>query len=300
MNDADLRHPSAIPPEDVQAAEAGPRCLVCGAGAAQDESYRPLELYRCTSCGFVFPRPRDSAELQELYGDVYFDEYPGGEAYEEDERQRRYEARLRVALVRRYLTSGRLLEVGAAGGHFLDEARDAGFECVGLEPAPGYAESARERFGLDVRAGFVEDADLPAASFDVVCAWHVVEHLADPRAALERVRTLLHEGGHLLVEVPNIDSVYAKRRRARWFNLDPEHHVGHYSRASLQALLLATGFELLAMETFPMLGYVRPARALRPGNVAVQAKELLDVRTRPRSPHPSKHELLRAFARRPS
>jgi SAM-dependent methyltransferase len=274
-------------------------CWVCGAKAEPDASYSGLELYRCPQCAFLFAPRAAAANLQELYGAEYFDEYPGGESYEEDETQRRYEARIRVALVQRYLRAGRLYEVGAAAGHFLDEARSAGFEVSGIEPARPVAERARARFDVDVQPGFVEQADLAPESFDVVCAWHVLEHLAGPRAALETLRTALRPGGHLLLEVPNVESVYARRRGESWFHLDPQHHVGHYAPRSLQTLLERSGLDVLGLETFPALGYVRPGRALRPASVAVQLKELADVRSTPRRPHPDRHELLRAFARRP-
>jgi SAM-dependent methyltransferase len=273
-------------------------CWVCGAEAEPDASYSGLELYRCPQCAFLFAPQAAAADLQELYGAEYFDEYPGKESYEEDEAQRRYEARIRVALVQRYLRAGRLYEVGAAAGHFLDEARHAGFEVSGIEPAGPVAARARERFGVDVQAGFVEQAGIGPESFDVVCAWHVLEHLAEPRAALAKLHAALRPGGHLLLEVPNIESVYARRRGEAWFNLDPEHHVGHYARRSLQLVLERSGFDVLGMETFPALGYVRPGRALRPASVAVQLKELVDVRSVPRRPHPDRHEMLRAFARR--
>ena len=272
-------------------------CWVCGTEAEPDASYSGLELYRCPECAFLFAPRRAAENLQALYGAQYFDEYPGGEAYEEDEEQRRYEARIRVALVQRYVHAGRLYEVGAAAGHFLDEARKAGFEVSGIEPARPVAERARARLGVDVQAGFVEQADLAPGSFDVICAWHVLEHLAEPRTALEKLRTALRPDGHLLLEVPNIESVYARRRGKSWFHLDPDHHVGHYARRSLGVVLERAGFDVLGMETFPALGYVRPGRALRPASIAVQLKELADVRSAPRRPHPSKHELLRAFAR---
>jgi SAM-dependent methyltransferase len=254
-------------------------------------------LYRCPSCGLLFAPFQSAEELRELYDSEYFEDYAAGESYDEDEEQRRYEARIRVAMLRRHVEHGRVLEIGAASGYFLDEARKAGFEVAGVEPGADVAARARERFGLDVQTGIIENADLPAHHFDAACAWHVVEHLAEPEHALARLREVLRPRGHLLIEVPNIESVYARRWGKRWVNLDLGHHVGHYSRTSLAALLANTGFEVLEMETFPSLGYIRPRRALRPIVIATQAKELLVVRTRPRRPHPWKHELLRAVAR---
>lgn len=268
-------------------------CRACGSPAAPDPSYPGAGLYRCASCGLLFAPggPRAS------YDSDYFERYPGGEAYEADEPQRRYEARLRVELVRRHADGGRLLEIGSAAGFFLDEARRAGFEPVGIEPAREVAEAASRRFGLPVTAALVEDAPLEERAFDVACGWHALEHIPEPAPALERLRGSLRPGGLLVLEVPNAGSVTARRQGMSWFHLDLDHHVAHYAPRSLRALLERAGFAVLATESFPALGYLRPARALHPRSLVAQAKELARVRALPRRPHPWKHELLRAVAR---
>lgn len=275
-------------------------CRLCGHEATIDPKYRSVALRRCSSCGFLFAPDRQEADLRPLYDEEYFESYSGGEAYDEDEAQRRYEARCRVTLLRRFCTGGRLLEIGAAAGYFLREASESGFDVVGIEPVAGVAERARERLGIDIRLGFIEDVALPDASFDAACAWHVVEHLSDPVAAIGHVRRALRPGAFLLLEVPNVESVYARRLLEAWPALEPDYHVGHYGPSSLGTLLERAGFEIQATETFPALGYVRPGLALRPDWIAVQAKELVQVRALPRRSHPSKHEMLRAIARVPS
>ena len=271
-------------------------CWACGSDATPDASWLPVRLHRCGECGLLFAPDRDAGELQDLYDARYFDEYPGGERYEEDPAQRRYEAARRIELVRRYRRSGRLLEIGAAAGHFVEAARDSGFEPIGVEPAADLARAATERLGVPVLAGFIEEVDLPDGEFDVACAWHVVEHLSEPHHALVRLRDALVPGGHLFVEVPNIDSVQATRRRQHWANLDIGRHVGHYTSSALRALLEGAGFDVLMTETLPMRAYLRPGRALRPLELAAAVKELAIVRSHPLRPHPWKHEMLRAVA----
>jgi 2-polyprenyl-3-methyl-5-hydroxy-6-metoxy-1,4-benzoquinol methylase len=275
-------------------------CWACGAPAGADPSWAPLRLHRCPSCGLLFAPDRGAEDLQQLYTAGYFDDYPGGEGYEEDPAQRRHEADRRIELVRRYRAGGRLLEIGAAAGHFVEAAAEAGFEPTGVEPAEALARRATERLGLPVLAGFIEEVDLPESSFDVACAWHVVEHLSDPRAALERVAAMLRPGGHLFVEVPNIASVYAQRRGKDWANLDIRHHVGHYTPRALHALLERSGFSVVATETFPMRGYLRPRRAVRPRELAAAVKEAALLRAHPRRAHPWRHEMLRAVAVTPA
>jgi SAM-dependent methyltransferase len=278
---------------------AATACWVCGGDAAPDPDYSAAELYRCRSCGFLFAARRREEDLKALYDDEYFEEYSRG-SYGADEAQRRYEARLRVELVRRWVTAGEMLEVGSAGGYFLAEAGAAGFQAVGVEPGANVADQSRAHLGVDVKTGTLDEVELADHSFDVACAWHVLEHLAEPRAALERILRVLWPGGHLLMEVPNVGSVRAIRAKVRWLYLDLRHHVGHYAPATASRLLESTGFQVLATETFPMLGYLRPALALQPAHVAMWTRDAIDLRTNPRGSHPSKHELLRVVARVPA
>ena len=57
-----------------------------------------------------------------------------------------------------------------------------------------------------------------------------------------------------------------------------------------------SGFTVVATETFPMRGYLRPGRALKPREVAAAAKEAALVRAHPLRAHPWRHEMLRAVA----
>lgn len=236
------------------------------------------------------------AELHEIYSDRYFEQYPGGESYVDDESQRGFEAAKRIDWIRSYVGGGKLLEVGAADGSFVGEAERAGFEGHGVEPAPGLAERARAR-GLDVRTGFIESVELPAAEYDVVCAWHVLEHITQPHASIRRLREVISDDGFLFLETPNIESVRAKRDGPAWFHLDPENHVGLYSPDQLERLLRDCGFELVDASTLSGFYFLRPGRAVRPAELAARAIETIREQALPSRPHPWKHELLRAVAR---
>jgi SAM-dependent methyltransferase len=269
-------------------------CWACGAVAAPDAAWSPLHLWRCPACGLMFAPERTAEQVKALYDAGYFEAYPGGEAYTEDAAQRRFEAQRRIAWLRGAGAAGRLLEIGAAAGHFVEAAGAAGFDAMGIEPAAALAAEARAR-GVHVEAGFLEDLNLPDGSVHVACAWHVVEHIADPLGALERVRAVLRPGAPFFVEVPNIGSAWATRRGLEWVNLDPPHHVAHYTGTALSALLERAGFTVRTVETISMLAYLRPGRALRPRELAAAARELAVVRA-PRRRHPWRHELLRVVA----
>jgi len=270
-----------------------PRCPICGGPGAPEDRFGPAPLARCTSCAFTFLEgPVDPA----LYGNEYFAEYAGGD-YLAEEPQRRHESRLRLDLLAHVeQPPGRLLEVGAAAGFFLDEARQRGWDVCGIEPNEAMAAHARDALGLDVRAGLLGEVELPAERFDAACAFHVVEHIDAPLDALLAVRAALRDGGHLLVEVPNAESAAARRRGADWQPLDLPYHVGHHGPRSLRTLLERAGFEVLRIDTVPFALYGARGRAklLVRGLVeGLRAGAVL-----PAGPHPTGHQLLRAVARR--
>ena len=78
--------------------------------------------------------------------------------------------------------SGRLLDVGCGSGAYGASLIRLGWEVYGIEPDAAAAERAR-RCGLCVVQAGVAACELPAASYDVVTLWHVLEHLDEPLAA---------------------------------------------------------------------------------------------------------------------
>jgi SAM-dependent methyltransferase len=273
---------------------APPTCPLCDGPTRPEARFGPAPLRRCERCGFTFLTGAVDAAL---YGDAYFEAYAGGD-YVAEERQRRRESRLRLNLLARVVPPpATLLEVGAAAGFLLDEARMRGYDGLGIEPNEAMAAHARDVLGVDVRTGLLGEVPVPAAGFDAACAFHVVEHLDAPRQALEAVRDALAPGGHLLLEVPNAESAAAERLGAGWQPLDLPYHVGHYGPRSLRTLLDRAGFEVLRVDTVPFAYYAARTRAdllLRGAVEAARARTAL-----PSGPHPSGHQLLRAVAWRP-
>ena len=272
-------------------------CWACGSGAlAATDRFAPAHYLRCADCGLTFAPERSAEELRALYDGGYFEAYLHGESYDGEARQRRWEHRKRVQLVRRYAAAGRLLDVGCARGGFLLAARDAGFEVRGVEPSDAAAAVARAQ-GLDVVTGTLDDLPPAPGSLDVASLWHVLEHIPEPMAAMTRLRAELRPGGHMLIEVPNAESVAAERAGGGWHAAEVVHHVSQYGPRSLRALVERAGFTVLDLHTFPFTGYYHPARRLRVRDWPGYAALARDVRANPIGRHPSRHELLRLAAR---
>ena len=145
---------------------------------------------------------------------------------------------LRYDLVDRLVTALRpatVLEIGCGQGSMGARlARRAAY--LGVEPDPVSFAVARER--ISACGGAVLNADhtaVPAgARYDLVCAFEVLEHLADDAGALADWARFVAPGGHLMLSVPAF--------QARFGPMDTR--VGHYRRyepAQLAGLLTAAG-----------------------------------------------------------
>jgi 2-polyprenyl-3-methyl-5-hydroxy-6-metoxy-1,4-benzoquinol methylase len=145
---------------------------------------------------------------------------------------------------------GRLLDVGCGPGLFLDEARGRGWEVEGVEASPVPASIARERFGLAVHTGVLEEAPLAEESFDVITFFDVLEHLPAPRAVLGRARRLLKRGGLLVAQSPNLASLMANLTAERWRWYFLPQHLHHFTPATLGRLLRSERLEPVRTTTW--------------------------------------------------
>lgn len=280
--------------EEVAAALASQTvtCWACGGAARPAADLRLYSIYECASCGFGL-QPDRRIDVSQLYGTDYFATYQGGRPYARNDPERRLEARARLKFVRRFVRDGRLLEIGAAAGHFVAEASRAGFAAIGVEPNAEMVRFGREQLEADMRVGRAEEAGSLVRDVDVLCAWHVLEHLASPKETLEQLRVVMRTEGLIFLEVPNFASVRAKRDRARWQHLHPIHHVSQYTPDAIRALLRRTGFEPLDVVTVPWAEYLRWPRSL-----VSYGKQALVVGRSTLRTDPWKHELLRVVAQR--
>ena len=139
-------------------------------------------------------------------------------------------------------SSGAVLDIGCGQGVFLKHFADRGWRAVGTEVDSRSAFHASEVLGLDVLVGERATRQLEGKSFDIVCLWHVLEHVAEPKALLCEIRRLLRGNGKLLLSVPNFSSVEARFGRHYWFHLDVPRHITHFSEESLRAILDETGW----------------------------------------------------------
>ena len=136
---------------------------------------------------------------------------------------------------------GRYLDVGCGSGGALGVARALGWEVTGVEVDEAAAEKAR-RFTAEIHVGDVLSAPFAGGRFDVVTAYHVLEHVPDPVAVLRRMLRWLAPDGLLIVEVPNAGGLGAAMFGKSWSGLELPRHLSHFSPETLsRAVELAGG-----------------------------------------------------------
>jgi SAM-dependent methyltransferase len=159
-------------------------------------------------------------------------------------------ARAKLQWVTRFVPPGRaLLDVGANFGHFIREAQ-AQYAAIGIEPSAAVVSWGRQHLNVCLEQGSIE-TDNPAyvGRFGAVTMFDVLEHLPDPRAALERCRRYLMMGGHLFITTPDAGARVARLLGAHWYYVDLLEHISLFTAANLARLLVECGFRVIERRT---------------------------------------------------
>lgn len=163
--------------------------------------------------------------------------------YITSEKVLRAEFRTVLDRVRQLAPSGTMIEIGAAYGFFLLEAKDH-YRVHGVEIADEAAEFARRR-GLDVRTGGLTRSILEEIGpVDVVVMLDVIEHLEDPKATLELCGEFLRPGGTVILTTPDFASALARITGKSWRSMTPPQHLWYFTRDSIARMAAAAGLEV--------------------------------------------------------
>lgn len=244
------------------------RCPLCGSADIPPRMTvrkrgEDLVLARCASCRLIFQNPRRS-DPDSVYGAGY---YTGENAYSYVRETSRdapiWDARL-ARLERETGGPGRLLDVGCATGDLLAAAEARGWEAWGVdvsEYAAGRA-AARLKSGRVLR-GDVFSGALPAAGFDAVTLFEVLEHVAEPVRFMSRIRELLSPGGTAVIQTSNIDSLRGLLAGKDFYYFEPGH-LCYYSRATVRLLLRKSGLRERMLTMGSELGLKEEVMAFSP------------------------------------
>lgn len=121
-----------------------------------------------------------------------------------------------------------ILNVGAATGRSSEWLGEHG-EVLSLEYDQACCEATRARTGLSIVHGSALNLPWPSETFDIVCAFDVIEHVEDDAMAVRELLRVLRPGGAVVVTVPAFSFLWSEHD-------DVNRHFRRYSLPQLRAL----------------------------------------------------------------
>jgi SAM-dependent methyltransferase len=264
---------------------------------------------------YVTPRPSEAdlseyaetSEAVRFWSTHFYRETAAGR------REKMFRPRARLVadlVVEGRASAGRLADVGAGYGLFLQEAAATGVfrELVGIEPDARLAAICRDQ-GFAVVERWVEATTDGEVAADVATCFEVIEHAFDPLAFLEGCRRALRGGGLLVLTTLTIGGFDLQVLWERSRSITPPQHINFPSLDGARRLVERAGLELVELATpgeldvdivrnvliaQPDLELPRVARALALADDAARA----DLQVFLKRHHMSSH--LRVLARRPA
>ena len=159
--------------------------------------------------------------------------------------QYRSQARRVLKLTKLNGCNPRMLDVGCGNGLRLLSFRQLGADVHGMDFAPEPVDYVKNE--LQIPAVCTDISGLPRvfpqASFDLVTAFYLLEHVPDVDELLTSCRALLKPGGWLAIAVPLADSVQARMFGSRWVSVtEAPRHLSLPTQPAMKVALERCGF----------------------------------------------------------
>ena len=214
----------------------------------------------CAKCGMTYSTPIfDEAKIIELYRTCSTEEAQGVA-----------EERAILANMRRYLerlrrdsgiTGGRLLDIGCGLGHLVAEARQMGYDAIGVDPSEEAIAEARRRSGSDSAiCGTYSENLFPPGHFDLITLVHVIDHVVTPVEVLRAMHKHLKPGGYAFIATHNIGSLLAKLMGKNFIAWSVQH-ISYYTPKTLAGSAKAAGLDPVSqrgsLTTYPLAHFAR-------------------------------------------
>ncbi len=151
-----------------------------------------------------------------------------------------------------------LLDVGCGLGMFLRLAREKGFDVQGVEPNKEAVDRLDSVYSIKAHHCLLEDYS-GEERFDAVTMWDLLEHLAQPKNAIQKIHSILHPNGLLVLEIPIRDSLlhwtakglfrlsFGKIQRPLFLTYGV-HHLQYFSERSIIEFVEHNGFKVVEHE----------------------------------------------------
>jgi len=203
-----------------------------------------LGIVQCTQCGLVRLEAIDhiSSGFYENSG------MHGAEPAPIDAwlKETHWDDQRRFDMVKAYLPNKRLLDFGCGAAGFLEKANHLAAAVIGIE----LEERVRQHW--KGRLTIVPATESAGTGFDLITAFHVLEHLPNPREMLRTLSHLLAPGGRMIIEVPSSEDVLLSLYDCSAFQSFTywSQHLFLFNANTLETIARQAGMRIVAIQHY--------------------------------------------------
>lgn len=193
----------------------------------------------CNVCSFVFIPPyyRNQISYENYKDENVAIAVRNGNNFVKIERHK-----LRYDLIKKYKPNGSLFDLGAGWGHFMLTGQQLGYEVYGIEISEQPFLYSKNDLKLPVdHIDFFEMKE--DKTFDIITMWDVLEHIDKADPFIEKCARITSKDGYIVIQVPQIDSYFAKKYKNTWKMMSLDH-VNYFSKKTITQLLNKHGYDV--------------------------------------------------------
>lgn len=223
--------------------------MICKDYTVSEESFA---LVKCSKCQLVFTNPRPTlGKIGSYYKSANYISHTNAVTNITNllyKLVRIFTLGQKRGHIEKYKKNGHILDYGCGTGHFLKIMNPNKWKIAGLEPDPATSAKAASLLNQTIHHSLSEINK--EEEFDVITAWHVLEHVHDLRDTLRTLRKKLKSNGFMFIALPNHNSYDAMIYKEFWAAYDVPRHLYHFHLDSFQRL--AKSQKLNLVDTIPM------------------------------------------------
>ena len=216
---------------------------------------------KCSSCDLIYISPRPTLnDIVDLYG--HDDANISAASHIEASFIKTLYNKHNLKIIKKYINKGKILEIGAGGGYFLNEARKEGFGVYGLEFNKTQAKFIKDELNIPCERVALNNKTFNNEKFDVIYHCDVISHFYDPIAEFKKMKEKLNENGFVIFETGNLGDVSIPYFKYITKFQYPDH-LFFFSEKNINILLDQTGFKLIKIYKFSIIPQLIIDKSLR-------------------------------------
>lgn len=201
-------------------------------------SAEAFKYLKCRKCGLIF-LANPPVNLGAYYEDSYYRQ-PLFKTIKKVAKKSSYQ----LAMIKKFVKGGRLLEVGPGFGTFSLQAKKGGFEVDVIERGEKCCDFLSESVGVRViKSDQPHKAIETAKEYDVIALWQVIEHLPNPWEFLSKAAKKLRSNGVMVIATPSPSAFQFRLLKEKWPHVDAPRHLWLFPVELLIDYLVPLGLE---------------------------------------------------------